>query len=125
MERQIFILFLTVLFCFNTACTAHNKMFAQKKGDMLKTGAKNYTLSPLNLYKKHISKIDGNRCSMRPSCSSYAVDSLKKHGFFLGWIMTCDRLMRCGGDEVKLSPKVIINGKRYCCDPVSANDFWW
>ncbi len=125
MKRQIFVLFLTILLCLNTACTAHNKMLTQKKGTVLKSENENYLLYPANLYRKYISKIDGNRCSMHPSCSSYSVDSIKKHGLFLGWIMTCDRLMRCGGDEVKLSPKVIINGEKHCYDPVSANDFWW
>ncbi len=42
----------------------------------------------------------------------------------LGWIMTSDRLMRCGRDETRLSPGVFSNGKLKTADPVSRNDFW-
>ena len=80
---------------------------------------------PVEFYRKYISKAMGDRCPMYPSCSQYCIDALKKHGPVVGWIMTCDRLMRCGRDEVRLSPPVWINGKRRCYDPVSNNDFWW
>jgi len=39
--------------------------------------------------------------------------------------MTCDRLMRCGRDELKLSPQVMVNGRWKCYDIVENNDFWW
>ncbi len=39
--------------------------------------------------------------------------------------MTHDRLMRCGRDELELSPTAIVNGKWKCVDPVENNDFWW
>ncbi len=39
--------------------------------------------------------------------------------------MTHDRLMRCGRDELKLSPSAIVDGKWKCIDPVGNNDFWW
>ena len=62
---------------------------------------------------------------MYPSCSRYASRAFEKHGAIFGWIMTCDRLVRCGRDEVKLSPKVIVNKQELVYDPVEANDFWW
>ncbi len=43
----------------------------------------------------------------------------------MGWIMSCDRLMRCGRDTSTLSKKIIINSKIVVSDPVEANDFWW
>ncbi|MBC2704562.1 membrane protein insertion efficiency factor YidD [Desulfobacula sp.] len=76
-------------------------------------------------YQEHISVVDGNRCSMYPSCSRYASRAFEKHGPVLGWIMTCDRLVRCGRDEVKLSEKVIMNHQELIYDSVEANDFWW
>lgn len=76
-------------------------------------------------YQAHISGIDGNRCPMYPSCSRYCAQAIQKHGFGLGWIMACDRLLRCGRDEVRMSPYVRINGRELTFDPVSANDFWW
>ncbi|MCP4023817.1 MAG: membrane protein insertion efficiency factor YidD [Desulfobacteraceae bacterium] len=79
----------------------------------------------INFYQTHISAIDGNRCPMTPSCSQYASQAFKKHGPALGWIMTCDRLMRCGRDELKISPVKVVNGQKFTHDPLSINDFWW
>ena len=76
---------------------------------------------PLN----HLSAVKQGECPMYPSCSEYSVQCLQKHGFFVGWMMVCDRLMRCGRDELKLSPQILSNGKLKCYDPVANNDFWW
>lgn len=62
---------------------------------------------------------------MYPSCSQYSIESFEKHGFFIGWMMTCDRLYRCGRDELRLSPRIIINEQKKTYDPVENNDFWW
>ena len=79
----------------------------------------------IKFYKKYISPVDGNRCSMYPSCSKYTSTTFKKHGFLMGWIMACDRLIRCGGDEILTSKHVIVNNKKIYIDPVNANNFWW
>ncbi len=79
----------------------------------------------LNFYQDHISVVDGNRCAMYPSCSRYASRSFKKHGFVLGWIMACDRLVRCGRDEADIARHIIVNNQQLIHDPVEANDFWW
>lgn len=79
----------------------------------------------IRFYQEHISPVDGDRCPMTPSCSEYARQAVQKHGPVMGWIMACDRLMRCGRDEVRLSPARTVNGQRYTRDPVAANDFWW
>lgn len=76
---------------------------------------------PLN----HLSAVKQGECPMYPSCSVYSVQSLKKHGPLVGWMMTCDRLIRCGGDECRVSPDIRFNGKLKCRDPVDNNDFWW
>lgn len=79
----------------------------------------------LYIYRTFISPIDGNRCPMYPSCSSYSAHAFKKHGFLKGWIMTCDRLMRCGRTETKNAEKVWVDDKPRAIDPVENNDFWW
>ena len=79
----------------------------------------------IKFYQAHISGIDGNRCPMYPHCSQYCAQAIRKHGFGLGWVMSFDRLLRCGRDEVRLSPHVRVNGRELTFDPVSANDFWW
>ncbi len=84
----------------------------------------NFVLYPVYFFRKYISSADQDRCPMHPTCSTYSIEAIKKHGPVLGWIMTCDRLMRCGRDEVKLSPPIRIKGKKRCNDPLSDNDFW-
>ncbi len=76
-------------------------------------------------YRASISPIDGRNCPMYPTCSQYSLLGLKKHGLLMGWIMTCDRLLRCGRDELSLSPEIIVNGEFRCYDPLEYNDFWW
>jgi uncharacterized protein len=82
-------------------------------------------LFPIHFYRKYISGADGDRCPMHPSCSTYSLEAIKKHGPLKGWIMTCDRLIRCGRDETKLGPPVIAGEKTRTNDPVKNNDFWW
>ncbi|MEW6259543.1 MAG: membrane protein insertion efficiency factor YidD [Thermodesulfobacteriota bacterium] len=76
-------------------------------------------------YREVISPVDGDRCPMHPSCSLYAQEAFSRHGWFLGWILTSERLMRCGHDEIHLAEPIwTIDGLRYV-DPLSSNDFWW
>ena len=79
----------------------------------------------IRFYQENISSIDGNRCPMYPSCSAYASQAIEKHGLIPGWIMACDRLVRCGRDEVHLPKTIIASGRKSAYDPVDANDFWW
>lgn len=81
--------------------------------------------SPLTLYQSTISKADGQRCPMYPSCSHYATQAIKRHGKILGWLLTADRLLRCGRDETRRVPKVMVNGNQRAYDPLEANTFWW
>jgi len=79
----------------------------------------------VELYRTYISPIDGKSCPMYPTCSEYSLLCFKRHGLFIGWLMTCDRLFRCGRDELRLSPEVTVNGEFRCYDPLENNDFWW
>ncbi|WP_092214708.1 membrane protein insertion efficiency factor YidD [Desulfoluna spongiiphila] len=83
--------------------------------------------SPLvySLFKSLISSTDGNRCSHVPSCARYAREAVETHGPLKGALLSCDRLIRCGGDDTKRLPQVVVGGHRHAWDPVSANDFWW
>jgi len=76
-------------------------------------------------YQEHISVVDGDRCPMYPTCSSYAKKSIEKHGPVIGWIMALDRIIRCGRDEATLAPSYVLNDQTVIYDPVEANDFWW
>lgn len=79
----------------------------------------------VSIFKEHISAVDSDRCPSIPSCSSYCVKAIKKHGFFIGWIMTVDRLIHEGSEETRSSPIVYSKGKWKIYDPVENNDFWW
>lgn len=73
---------------------------------------------------RHISAVDGDRCPSEPTCSSYSVEAFRKHGFFIGWMMTVDRLIH-EADEGRWSPLVRRDGEFKIFDPVENNDFWW
>jgi len=48
-------------------------------------------------YKKFISSQDSRSCVFIPSCSSYALETIKKNGVLVGFLDTMDRLTRCHG----------------------------
>jgi len=117
----VFLLFYT--FC-GTAFSDQN--IKVKDNDIQSSKSNAGTLIyPIQFYRKYISGVDGNRCQMEPSCSKYCMEAIKKHGAFLGWIMCCDRLVRCGRDEKKVSAPIWINGERRIYDPIGQNDSWW
>jgi len=78
----------------------------------------------VSIFRDHISAVDGDRCPSLPSCSSYSIEAFKKHGFFVGWVMTVDRLFH-EIDEDAVSPLVNYAGRAKIFDPVENNDFWW
>lgn len=71
-----------------------------------------------------VSEVDGDRCPMAPTCSTYSIQALKKHGIAAGWVMTVDRLIR-ELDEQDIAPVTVVQGEYRAYDPVNANDFWW
>jgi uncharacterized protein len=81
--------------------------------------------SPLILFQRVISRADGDRCPMAPSCSHYAAEVFEHYHPVTAWILTCDRLLRCGHDEIRLAPRVRVDGQTRAYDPVSANTSWW
>jgi hypothetical protein len=79
----------------------------------------------IDLYGDVVAEADGNRCPMVPSCSAYGREAFHRHGPLLGWVLTCDRLARCGHDEVRLAPALRDRNGVRSHDPLAANDFWW
>jgi len=118
MLAQIFTCML--LFSFGAVCTADANDHPEQSHAAFSVWS-----PPLKFFQKVISKADGDRCPMSPSCSHYAGQAFERHGALLGWILTCDRLLRCGHDELRLSPKVQVNGSPRIFDPVDANTRWW
>jgi putative membrane protein insertion efficiency factor len=58
-------------------------------------------------YKAFFSSQDGNSCTFSPSCSEYALLSIKQRGLLKGSMAAFDRLSRCNG----------LNAKEYARDP--------
>ncbi len=84
--------------------------------------------SVINFYRGPLNRLSAVRhgaCPMYPSCSEYSRQCIQKHGMIIGWMMTCDRLMRCGRDETQSAPEIRVNGKWKYDDAVERNDFWW
>jgi len=76
---------------------------------------------PLN----HLNAVKRGVCPMYPSCSEYSRQAVEKHGFAVGWAMAMDRLLRCGRDELRRAPTILVHGEWKFYDPLSANDNWW
>ncbi|MBR1750753.1 MAG: membrane protein insertion efficiency factor YidD [Ruminococcus sp.] len=49
----------------------------------------------VRLYRKIISPLTGAHCRYYPTCSQYAIDAFKKHGFLKGGVLSAWRIMRC------------------------------
>ncbi|MBI2811224.1 MAG: membrane protein insertion efficiency factor YidD [Candidatus Melainabacteria bacterium] len=61
--------------------------------------------------------ISGPRSHFRPSSSNYMKEAMQKYGFFKGFIMGCDRLIRENSDDW-VYRKIEENGVLFKHDPV-------
>lgn len=84
-------------------------------------------LNPLvqgvRFFQKFISPVDSPRCPMYPTCSTYALQALHRHGPVLGSFITVDRLLHETSPEEQSIPLEGFERTRYY-DPLNANDFW-
>ncbi len=69
----------------------------------------------------HLSAVRSGQCPMYPSCSEYSRQCVERFGPIVGWVMAADRLMRCGRDELNLSPTIVVGGELKTYDPVDNN----
>lgn len=52
-------------------------------------------LLPIYFYKGAISPLTPPSCRFTPSCSTYAVEALRRHGPFKGLYLAIRRILRC------------------------------
>ncbi len=52
-------------------------------------------LLPIYFYKKCISPMTPPSCRFTPTCSTYAVEAIKKHGALKGFYLSVRRILRC------------------------------
>jgi len=49
----------------------------------------------IKFYKFFISPLLGSNCRFYPSCSSYSLEALQRHGAIIGCYLTLKRLLKC------------------------------
>jgi len=49
----------------------------------------------IKCYKYFISPLLGSNCRFYPSCSSYSLEALQRHGAVIGAYLTLKRLLKC------------------------------
>ena len=54
-----------------------------------------FLLLPIRFYQRYVSALLGQNCKYFPSCSSYAVQALTRHGLIKGTLLAVWRLLRC------------------------------
>ena len=50
---------------------------------------------PIKFYQKHISPHTPPSCRFHPTCSTYALQAIEKHGTLKGGVMGGARIIRC------------------------------
>ena len=62
---------------------------------------------PVRFYRLVISPLIGSNCRYHPTCSSYALEALEKHGAIKGGILAIKRIIKChplGGSGIDNVP---------------------
>lgn len=57
--------------------------------------AQSLLLTAIKVYQYSLSALIGPCCRFEPSCSSYAIDAITKHGSLRGCMLLSKRLLRC------------------------------
>jgi putative component of membrane protein insertase Oxa1/YidC/SpoIIIJ protein YidD len=116
-------LFLFAILFLCTGCSSLHKPStdADRHDESLSSQIIYFYQGPLN----HLSAVRYGECPMHPNCSAYGLSAIQKHGALVGWMIIFDRLIRCGMDETRLSPEVMVDGSWKYIDTLEQNDFWW
>jgi len=72
----------------------------------------------IQFHQEVISPADGPRSHFIPCSSSYTRDAMQKYGFYLGFMMGCDRLMRENAEPWFYRQTTDPQGKLVKWDPV-------
>lgn len=52
-------------------------------------------LAMIRFYRKYISPMTPPACRFHPTCSSYGLEAIEKHGAIKGGMMTVIRILKC------------------------------
>lgn len=98
-------------------CLLYLTGLAQPAATVNETSSKDY----ISFYQKFISGIRGQDCPMYPSCSNFALNAFQEKSFTTAFVLTSDRLMRCGHDVKDYDLTSIPAGIKYLDFPGSNN----
>lgn len=57
--------------------------------------ARGLALLPVHAYRRLVSPLIAPRCRYYPTCSTYALESIRTYGVFRGFVLSAWRVMRC------------------------------
>ena len=101
------------------------KAVIQSKKEVMRRSPQGGAMRGLvRFFRTTISKVDGNRCAMYPTCSHYGEKAMAKHGAALGLLLFVDRLFH-EWSETTMAPKIRVHGVMRYWDPLGENDFWF
>ncbi|MBU0985438.1 MAG: membrane protein insertion efficiency factor YidD, partial [candidate division Zixibacteria bacterium] len=67
----------------------------------------------IRLYRETVRPARGTYCPMHPHCSEYGLEVSRRYHTLKALAMTCDRLLRCGGDEAQYDKAFVDNDYRW------------
>lgn len=72
-----------------------------------------------------LTRIDGPRCSHRPTCSAFGHQALARHGLPLGFWIALERLMRgARSSAIRMLPAASVPGQVFFIDRLEDYTFW-
>ncbi|MBI3509506.1 MAG: membrane protein insertion efficiency factor YidD [Bacteroidetes bacterium] len=67
----------------------------QKKPDLISRSIGYLFIGLIRFYKGAISPLFSSSCRYTPTCSTYGIEAIRKHGAFKGGWLTLKRIGRC------------------------------
>ena len=129
------------LICLLIAVTVHTKTVHAKSGFHEPWGNDSHLKAPpaqeekptysigtqiadlvIRFHQQVISPVDGPRSHYKPSSSNYMQQAMHRYGFFRGFIMGCDRLLR-ENDEEWVYRTIEVDGKAFKYDPAIVDKY--
>lgn len=56
---------------------------------------KKFFIAMIKFYRKHLSPLRTKRCPYFPTCSTYGLEAVEKHGALKGGLLAAWRILRC------------------------------
>ena len=98
-------------------CFFNEKNITQKK--VSKTNPiKQAALTMIRFHQKILSPADGPRSHFYPSSSQYTLEAIQKYGFFKGFYIGCDRLIRENNEKWVYLHLLTPDGHTLKLDPI-------